>query len=253
VASFKVSSLSATACLSLFSSSHKSILLTLILVVIILCVIFWVFPRHLIIECRRFGTLCLFHLQRLAVRCEVIIFLVTNALGWFTKNRVGQGEMQHWAERSLDSSCPGHAWVVFPWLQCSRYSNFHCSCVMFEQWPTASIVRLIFLYFKRQYVHYTDVSCIMFEQQLLHTDVSCVMFEQATIASMVRLIFWYFKRHYFQYTDVGCIMFEQQLLHTDVSCVMFEQATTASIVRLIFLYFKRHYFQYTDVSCIMFE
>ena len=28
----------------------------------ILCVIFWVFPRHLIIECRRFGTLYLFHL-----------------------------------------------------------------------------------------------------------------------------------------------------------------------------------------------
>ena len=32
---------------------------------IVLCVIFWVFPRRLIIECRRFGTLCLFHLQRL--------------------------------------------------------------------------------------------------------------------------------------------------------------------------------------------
>jgi len=30
-----------------------------------LCVIFWVFPRRLIIECRRFGTLYLFHLQRL--------------------------------------------------------------------------------------------------------------------------------------------------------------------------------------------
>jgi len=37
-----------------------------------LCVIFWVFPRRLIIvECRRFGTLYLFHLQRLAMKCEV--------------------------------------------------------------------------------------------------------------------------------------------------------------------------------------
>jgi hypothetical protein len=36
-----------------------------------LCVIFWAFPRRLIIECRRFGTLYLFHLQRLVMRCEV--------------------------------------------------------------------------------------------------------------------------------------------------------------------------------------
>ena len=36
-----------------------------------LCVIFWVFPRRLIIECRRFGTLYLFHLQRLDMKCEL--------------------------------------------------------------------------------------------------------------------------------------------------------------------------------------
>jgi len=36
-----------------------------------LCVIFWVFPRRLIIvECRRFGTLYLFHLQSLDMKCE---------------------------------------------------------------------------------------------------------------------------------------------------------------------------------------
>ena len=34
----------------------------------VLCVIFWVFPRRLIIECRRFGTLYLFHLQRLDMK-----------------------------------------------------------------------------------------------------------------------------------------------------------------------------------------
>ena len=39
--------------------------------VTVLCVIFWVFPRRLIIECRRFGTLYLFHLQRLDMKCEV--------------------------------------------------------------------------------------------------------------------------------------------------------------------------------------
>jgi len=37
----------------------------------LLCVIFWAFPRRLIIECRRFGTLYLFHLQRLGMKCEV--------------------------------------------------------------------------------------------------------------------------------------------------------------------------------------
>ena len=36
----------------------------------VLCVIFWVFPRRLIIECRRFGTLYLFHLQRLDIKCS---------------------------------------------------------------------------------------------------------------------------------------------------------------------------------------
>ena len=33
-----------------------------------LSVFFWVFPRHLIMVCRRFGTLCLFHRQRLDVK-----------------------------------------------------------------------------------------------------------------------------------------------------------------------------------------
>ena len=35
---------------------------------IILSVFFWVFPRRLIMVCRRFGTLYLFHLQRLDVK-----------------------------------------------------------------------------------------------------------------------------------------------------------------------------------------
>ena len=38
----------------------------------LLCVIFWVFRRRLIIECRRFGTLYLFHLQRLDMKCEIL-------------------------------------------------------------------------------------------------------------------------------------------------------------------------------------
>jgi hypothetical protein len=36
-----------------------------------LCVIFWVFPRCLINESRRFGTLYLFHLHRLDMKCQV--------------------------------------------------------------------------------------------------------------------------------------------------------------------------------------
>jgi hypothetical protein len=36
-----------------------------------MCVIFWVFPLRLIIEGRRFGTLYLFHLHRLDMKCEV--------------------------------------------------------------------------------------------------------------------------------------------------------------------------------------
>ena len=38
-----------------------------------MCVIFWVFPRcPIIVECRRFGTIYLFHLQRLDMKCEVL-------------------------------------------------------------------------------------------------------------------------------------------------------------------------------------
>ena len=40
---------------------------------IILYVFFWVFPRRLIVVCRRFGTLCQFHLHRLDMKCEVIL------------------------------------------------------------------------------------------------------------------------------------------------------------------------------------
>ena len=35
----------------------------------ILYVFFWVFPRRLIVVCRRFGTLYLFHLHRLDMKC----------------------------------------------------------------------------------------------------------------------------------------------------------------------------------------
>jgi hypothetical protein len=39
----------------------------------ILCMFFWVFPRHRIVVCRCFGTFYRFHLQRLVVQCEVWI------------------------------------------------------------------------------------------------------------------------------------------------------------------------------------
>ena len=35
----------------------------------VLYVFFWVFPRRLIVVCRRFGTLYLFHLHRLDMKC----------------------------------------------------------------------------------------------------------------------------------------------------------------------------------------
>ena len=38
----------------------------------ILYVFFWVFPRRLVVVCRRFGRLYLFHLQRLDMKCEVL-------------------------------------------------------------------------------------------------------------------------------------------------------------------------------------
>ena len=38
-------------------------------------VFFWVFPRHLIVVCRHFGTLYLFHLHRLDVKYEVYFIL----------------------------------------------------------------------------------------------------------------------------------------------------------------------------------
>ena len=38
---------------------------------VIMYVFFWVFPRRLIVVCRRFGTLYLFHLHRLDVKYEV--------------------------------------------------------------------------------------------------------------------------------------------------------------------------------------
>ena len=49
---------------------------------IVLSVFFWVFPRRLVVVCRRFGTLCLFNLQRLDVKYEV--WLVRGGHGIYT-------------------------------------------------------------------------------------------------------------------------------------------------------------------------
>jgi len=47
----------------------------------VMCVIFWVFPwRLIIVECRRFGTLYLFHLQRLDMKCKVYFTLYIQPL-----------------------------------------------------------------------------------------------------------------------------------------------------------------------------
>ena len=43
----------------------------------ILYVFFWVFPRRLIVVCRRFGTLYLFHLHRLDMK-----YFISNLWGW---------------------------------------------------------------------------------------------------------------------------------------------------------------------------
>jgi len=48
--------------------------------------IFWVFPRRLIMVCRRFGTLYLFHLQGLDVKYEV--WLVRGGRGIYTGAKV---------------------------------------------------------------------------------------------------------------------------------------------------------------------
>ena len=40
-----------------------------------LYVFFWIFPRHPIVVCRRFGTLYHFHLHRLDVRYEVTLHI----------------------------------------------------------------------------------------------------------------------------------------------------------------------------------
>ena len=49
-------------------------------------VFFWVFPRRLIVVCRRFGTLYLFHLHRLDVKYEV--WLVRRGRGIYTGDEV---------------------------------------------------------------------------------------------------------------------------------------------------------------------
>ena len=40
----------------------------------LLYIFFWVFPRRQIVVGRRFGTLCQFHLQRLDVDCQALLF-----------------------------------------------------------------------------------------------------------------------------------------------------------------------------------
>ena len=52
----------------------------------ILYVFFWVFPRRLIVVCRNFGTLYLFHLHRLNVKYEV--WLVRRGRGIYTGDLV---------------------------------------------------------------------------------------------------------------------------------------------------------------------
>ena len=51
---------------------------------IVLSVFFWVFPRRLVVVCRRFGTLCLFNLQRLDVKYEVFLTFLVLSLVVYT-------------------------------------------------------------------------------------------------------------------------------------------------------------------------
>ena len=51
-----------------------------------LYVFFWVFPRRLIVVCRRFGTLYLFHFHRLDMKYEV--WLLRRGRGIYTEDEV---------------------------------------------------------------------------------------------------------------------------------------------------------------------
>jgi hypothetical protein len=55
-------------------------------IILLLYVFFWVFPRRQIVICRRFGTLCQFHLQRLGV--EYGVWMVRGERGIYTRAEV---------------------------------------------------------------------------------------------------------------------------------------------------------------------
>jgi hypothetical protein len=71
----------------------------LLSIVRLLYMFFWVFPRRQIVFCRRFGTLCQVHLQRLDVEYEV--WMVTNQP---TKDLTEGGELRE-AQVDLPSVC----------------------------------------------------------------------------------------------------------------------------------------------------
>ena len=60
----------------------------------ILYVFFWVFPRRLIVVCRRFGTLYLFHLHRLDMKYEV--WLVRRGRSIYTGDEVYSRWRDQW-------------------------------------------------------------------------------------------------------------------------------------------------------------
>jgi hypothetical protein len=60
----------------------------------VLYVFFWVFPWRQIVICRRFGTLCQFHFQRLGVEYEV--WMVRGKRGIYTRAEVSSSWQDQW-------------------------------------------------------------------------------------------------------------------------------------------------------------
>jgi hypothetical protein len=90
---------------------------------------FWVIPRHLKFICRRFGTLCLFHLHRQVGMCRMN----------YTSLRKGESHLIHNSLTSaipcLSPTCYHSPSYTSPWPLCGSLPSTTC----FRTWPAPTL------------------------------------------------------------------------------------------------------------------
>jgi hypothetical protein len=104
-----------------------------------LCVFFWVFPRRHIVICRRFGTFCQFHLQRLVVE-----YSTTSLWRWNWQKVPKRRQIKIWRRGNTQKNTHNMQNTTKVWNQepsiCCCYSTYHIESlprpILISKWHT---------------------------------------------------------------------------------------------------------------------